>query len=60
MVHTPQILNKTVYGITWRSSPNFTEIGQEIWKPRVEEHLWPSVKCHWVAFHEIHACSITL
>jgi len=39
MVHTPQILNKTVYGITWRSSPNFTEIGQEIWKPRVEEHL---------------------
>jgi hypothetical protein len=48
----PQLLS----GITWRESiPNFTKIGQEMWKERVEKsfntlnEVWLSVD-----FHEIH------
>jgi predicted nucleic-acid-binding Zn-ribbon protein len=44
--------------IAWKSSmPNFTQIGYEIWKVRLQHHLCPY--CQYVDFYETHASSTT-
>jgi hypothetical protein len=40
--------------ILWRSEPNFSHIGKEIWELWVEIHLlnWVKYDCHCTNFHE--------